>query len=98
MSESKSKRLDEGLLQMNLVGKIFVAALGAWLVGKAVNTKIRGSQQEVHAVANAMMASRRFQEELRKPGATIESVMQKLNLKHATAREFENILGVKWPL
>jgi|SRR5579863_4167770 len=85
-------------LKLNLLGKIFFVAAAAWLVGRAVNMKIRGSPQEVQAVANAMMASRRFQDELNHPGATVESVMQKLNLKHASAREFERILGVPWPL
>lgn len=85
-------------LKLNLLGKIFFVTAAAWLVGRAVNMKIRGTPDEVQAVANAMMASRRFQDELNRPGATIESVMQKLNLKHASAREFERILGVPWPL
>ena len=75
-----------------------VGRLAAWLVGKATNIKIRGSSEEVSAVANAMLASKRFQEELSKPGASIESVMSKLNLKHASAKQFETILGVPWPL
>lgn len=91
-----SKPLNE--LKLNLLGKLFFASCAAWLVGKATNMKIRGTQAEVNAVANAMLASRRFQEELSRPGATVESVMQKLGLKHATAREFERILGVPWPL
>lgn len=85
-------------LQLNLLGKIFFTACAAWLVGKATNLKVRGSESEVQAVTNAMMASRTFQDELRRPGATVESVMQKLGLKHASAREFERILGVPWPL
>lgn len=85
-------------LSLNLLGKIFFAACGAWLVGKATNMKIRGTADEVQAVADAMMASRKFQEELNRSGATIESVVQKLGLKHATSREFERILGVPWPL
>ncbi len=85
-------------LQLNLLGKIFFTACAAWLVGKATNMKVRGSEQEVNAVSNAMMASRRVQDELRRPGASVESVMEKLGLKHATAREFERILGVPWPL
>lgn len=85
-------------LRLNLLGKIFFAAVGAWLVGRATNLKIRGSQEEIQAVANAMTASHRFQEELARPGATVESVMQQLGLKHASAREFERILGVSWPL
>jgi len=85
-------------LKLNLLGKIFFTAAAAWLVGRAVNMKIRGTPHEVQAVANAMMASRLFQQELNRPGATVESVMQKLDLKHASSREFERILGVPWPL
>lgn len=85
-------------LKLNLLGKIFFTAAAAWLVGRAINMKIRGTPDEVQAVASAMMASRRFQDELNRTGASVESVMQKLNMKHATAREFERILGVPWPL
>lgn len=85
-------------LKLNLLGKIFFAAAGAWLVGKAINMKIRGNPEEIKAVADAMMASRRFQEELERPGATVDSVMGHLGLKHASAREFERILGIPWPL
>jgi hypothetical protein len=85
-------------LRLNLIGKIFFASVAAWLVGKAINLKIRGTPDEIRAVSSAMMASRRFQDELNRQGATVESVMQKLGLKHATAREFERVLGVPWPL
>ncbi len=85
-------------LKLNLLGKVFFAAVAAWVVGKAVNLKIRGTPDEIQAVSNAMMASRRFQDELSRPGATVESVMHQLGLKHASAREFERILGVPWPL
>ena len=93
---SERKQINE--LGLNLLGKIFFASCAAWLVGKSTNLKVRGSQQEINAVAQAMLASRRFQEELKKPGATVNSVMDKLNLKHASAREFERILGVPFPL
>jgi hypothetical protein len=85
-------------LRLNLLGKILFASVGAWLVGKAINLKIRGNPDEIKAVADAMMASRTFQEELGRSGATVDSVMNKLNLKHASAREFERVLGIKWPL
>ena len=85
-------------LKLNLLGKIFFTACAAWLVGKATNVKVRGTEQEIRALSNAMMASKRFQDELRQPGATVESVMAKLGLKHANAREFERVLNVPWPL
>lgn len=85
-------------LHTNLVGKLFFAACGAWLVGKATNIVLRGTQSEIQAISNALLSSRKFQDELKKSGASVESVMQKLNLKHASAKEFERILGVKFPL
>ena len=90
------KRLDE--LHMNLLGKIFFASVAAWIVGRATHVKIRGTPAEIKAVANAMMASRRFQEEMSRSGATVDSVMQRLGLKQASAAEFERTLGVPWPL
>lgn len=91
-----AKPLNE--LRLNFLGGLFIATLGAWLVGRATNVKLRGTEAEIRAVAQAMLASRRFQDELRRPGATIDSVMEKLGLKHASAREFERILGIRWPL
>jgi len=85
-------------LKLNLVGKLIFASIGAWLVGKKVNMKLRGSPEEMQAVSSAMMASKKFQEELSRQGATVESVMQMLALKHAAAREFTRVLNVPWPL
>ena len=96
MSE-KNQRIDEGGY-LNLTGKILIASLGAWLVGKYVNTKLRGSSEEVEAVKNALLSSRRFQDELQRPGATVSSVMDKLRIKQMSAAEFERVLGVRWPL
>jgi len=98
--EEKATKGDliEEMFYLNLTGKIFLASLGAWLAGKLVNTKLRGSQDEITAVANALMASRRFQEELQKPGASVQTVIDKLRIKQMSASEFERVLGVRWPL
>lgn len=85
-------------LGVGLLGKIFLATLGAWFVGKVVNTKIRGTKEQVNAVSQAMVASRRFQDELNSPGASVDSVVKKLNVKNMSASEFERVFGVKWPL
>ena len=85
-------------LKVGLLGKVFFETLGAWLVGKFVNTKIRGSRAEVESLGNAMASSRRFQDELNKPGATMDSVIQKLGVKHMSASQFERTFGVRWPL
>ena len=95
MMENSSKKLNE--LSLNLAGKLFIGAVGAWLVGKYVNTKLMGSPEEIEAVKNAMISSRRFQDELKRPGATIQSVMNKLKVKDMNAKTFENTFGIRWP-
>lgn len=93
----KNGNLSEGGY-LNLTGKIFLASLGAWAVGKFVNTKLRGAPDEIQVVVNALLSSRVFQSELKKPGATVDSVMEKLRVKQMSAAEFERVLGVEWPL
>jgi hypothetical protein len=99
MEENEKPTLFEGT---SLIGKIFFASLGAYLgaslLGKIVKTKIRGSEDQINAIYNAMLASKRFQDELKKPGATVNSVIEKLNVKHMSVREFERVFGVSWPL
>lgn len=85
-------------LHLNLLGKVAFATFAAWLIGKSTNLKVRGTPDQVNAVSNALLSSRRFQDELNRPGASVESVVQKLGVKHMSAQEFERVLGVPWPL
>ena len=84
-------------LHLNTLGKLMFAGIAAWIIGKNIKLKIRGTQPQVEAVMNAMLASRRFQQELNRPGATVQSVIDKLGLKQASAAEFKKILGIDWP-
>lgn len=99
MDENKKSVLLEG---NSLIGKIFYTALGTYLgaslLGKVVNAKIRGTESQINAVYNAMWASKKFHDELKKPGATVDSVVQSLSAKHMTTREFEKVFGIPWPL
>lgn len=83
--------------RLSTTGKVFVAGIAAWLVGQKTRLKIRGSREDVEKLAAALVASRRFQDELSREGATAESVIEKLGLKNATAREFTALTGVPWP-
>lgn len=83
--------------KISTVGKLFLAGVAAWLVGRPSNLKVRGTQEQVQALKSALMASKKFREELNRPGATVQSVMDKLQIKQMTAKEFERKLGVPWP-
>ena len=92
-----SQPLNE-LFKMSTVGKLFLAGMAAWIMGRASRMKVRGTRREIDAVAGALRSSRRFQQEIGMPGATVQNVMEKLKLKSASASRFESILGVPWPL
>lgn len=85
-------------LRISTVGKLFLAGLAGYVLGRRTNLRVKGTAEELEAVKNALLASRRFREEMMKPGATVDGVIEKLQLKKATAADFERILGIPWPL
>lgn len=104
----KGENLQE--LKMSWAGKLFFASLAAYLGASAYQgvqaakkvprlpIKIRGSKQQIKAVMDAITSSKAFQDEISKPGATIEGVIQKLKLKDLNKQNFEKITGKKWPI
>jgi len=86
---------------MNLtpMGKLFFGTLVAWIVnGSAMPFKVRGTPEQMKALTDAVFASKRLQEEMKKPDATIESVIEKLNVKNEAAKQFEAVTGYAFPL
>ncbi|MEK6932442.1 MAG: hypothetical protein AABW56_01455 [Nanoarchaeota archaeon] len=83
--------------KLSTTGKLFLAGLAAWIVARPTRLKIRGTPEEVKALSEALSSSKVFQDELRKPGATVDSVIEKLGLMHARGKKFESILGIPWP-
>ncbi len=84
--------------EISTVGKIFLAGVAAAALGKMSNIKIKGTQAEIEALKSALLASKAFQEELNREDASVQSIMDKLHLKNVTAQNFEEKLGVPWPL
>jgi hypothetical protein len=100
--EQQVKKLQEDL---SWVGKMFFAglagALGSTLAqaaGVRLPFKLRGSPTQIKAITDAVMATKEFQEEISRPGATVQSVIQKLNLKNISRERFESFTGHSWPL
>lgn len=86
-------------MQLTPIGKLFFGGLIAWIAKDAqFHFKIKGTPEQMQALTKAVFASKRFQEEIKKSDATIESVIEKLNLKNQTAKEFEELTGNQWPL
>lgn len=84
--------------KLSATGKLFFASLVAYLAGSKSTIKLKGTPEQIKAIANAVMASKEFQEEIKKDDATIESVIEKMRLKNLTAAEFTRITNRPWPL
>lgn len=88
-----------GAYKLSAVGKLFFASLIVTLMtGKSSPFRISGRQEDIQILARAIQSSKRFQDEIRKPGATIDSVIRSMDLKNVDARNFQARFGVPWPL
>jgi len=95
LSEGKSLLSER---EMPTMSKILLYVVGSWLVGKTIKLKLRGNQKQISALTAALLSSKKFQDELKKPGATMTSIVQCLKDKNADAQRFENTFGIKWPV
>ncbi|MBF0300361.1 MAG: hypothetical protein HQK51_16705, partial [Oligoflexia bacterium] len=56
---------------LNLLSKLFLSSIVAWLQGKNTNLKLKGNPHEIEIIKDALIASKDFQAELEKPKNTI---------------------------
>lgn len=86
--------------KLSAIGKLFFASLVAGIaagVGKSM-MKIKGTPEQIKAITAAIVASKEFQDEVKRPGATVESVISKMHIKNLTAAEFKRITGKPFPI
>lgn len=84
-------------------GKLFFASLATYIASDVASSmklpiKLRGKPEQIQAVTDAITASKEYQREIKKPGASVESVIQKLNLRNMSKERFEQLTGKKWPV
>lgn len=60
--------------------------------------KLQGTPEQLQAVMEVIKATKEFQEEVNRDGATVETVMQKLNMQNIAKKSFEDRTGKPWPL
>jgi hypothetical protein len=82
----------------NLTEEIFSFSIKALLAGKDIKTKIQCNENEMKAIASAVAATKRLQEEINRFDASLDSVMKALEEKKKSSAEFKKILGVEWPI
>jgi hypothetical protein len=60
--------------------------------------KLQGTPEQLQAVMEVIKATKDFQDEVNREGATVETVMQKLNIQNLAKKAFEERTGKPWPL
>jgi len=83
--------------KLSATGKLFFASLAAYLAGAKSIIKLKGTPEQIRALTNAIMASKEFQDEISREGATVESVIEKMRFKNMTAADFKRITGKPFP-
>lgn len=95
--QKKNGKLSEAV-SSNLTNQIFLTSIGAWLTGKRVDTRLRGSKLQMEALVAATEASLRLHEVLNAPNVTIDTATKAMRDKRQATDKFEFLLGMKWPL
>lgn len=84
--------------KLSATGKLFFASMVAFLAGSKSMIKLKATPEQIKAISNVVTASKAFQDEIAKEGATIDSVISKMRIKNLMAAEFKAQTGRSWPL
>ncbi len=84
--------------KISTIEKIFLAGVASAILKKNSKIKVRGSPHEILVLQRALRAAMNLNDELHRPGATVESITTYINAKHEAAAEFAQCFGVQFPV
>jgi hypothetical protein len=90
-------------VKLTWAGKLFFASVAAYIasdISKAMKLpiKLRGKPDQIKAVVDAITTSKDFQREIKKPGAKVEDVVRKLNLRNMSKERYKQLTGRDFPI
>jgi len=85
--------------KMTTIGKlVFASLLTVMATGKRSPFKLSGDARKIEIMAKAVQSSKNFQDEIKRPGATVDSVIRAMDMKNIDAKNFKSVFGADWPL
>lgn len=85
--------------RMSTLGKlVFASIITTMVTGQRSPFKLSGDPRKIEILSRAVQSSKRFQDEIKRPGASVDSVMRALDAKNLDANNFRSVFGVPWPL
>lgn len=85
--------------RMTTLGKlVFASIITTMVTGQRSPFKLSGDPRKIDILSKAVQSSKRFQDEIKRPGASVDSVIRALDAKNIDANNFRSIFGVDFPL
>jgi len=85
--------------KMTTLGKlVFASIITTMVTGQRSPFKLSGDPRKIEVLSKAVQSSKRFQDEIKRPGASVDSVIRALDAKNVDANNFRSIFGVPWPI
>lgn len=73
--------------------------VASWLLNGSINNlDLNGTPEQIAIVKEAMIASKKFHDELMNPTTNLTTVSERLESKHAAANRFQETFGLEWML
>jgi hypothetical protein len=83
---------------VDLNDRNFYSTLCAWLIGENFDVKLKGSKEQIEALAEAYSSTMNFHNAIVGSGHQLNDIMRLLGEKHVAAEKFERVFDVSWPL
>lgn len=85
--------------KLTTVGKlVFASLLTVMSTGQKSPFKISGDPRKIQILAKAVQSSKKFQDEIKRPGATVDSIITAMDMKNIDAKNFKSVFGAEWPI
>lgn len=84
--------------KLSAAGKLFFASLVAFLNGSKSAVKLKGTPEQIQAILDVIKASKEFEEITKKPGVSVEEVIEKMRAKNLAVVNFQVKTQRNWPL
>lgn len=78
--------------------RLFFKSVASSLLKEATDLSLKGTKNEIKIVAEVFKATKEFHHVLKNPDSSLDEILNKLEMKHATSEMFEKSFDISWSL
>ena len=85
--------------KMTTLGKLFFASLlSSMATGRKSPFDVSGDKDKIDILMKVVQSTKKFQDEIKNPASTVDSVIRAMDMKNIDARRFQDSFKFPWPL